>query len=36
MTIRRNAAAGFVDMALDGLGSTRTAELLGRLDEATP
>lgn len=36
MTIRRNAAAGFVDVALDGLGSTRTAELLGRLDEATP
>lgn len=36
MAIRKNAAAGFVDVALEGLGSTRSAELLARLDEATP
>ena len=36
MAIRRNAAAGFVDVPLVELGSTRSAESLARLDETTP
>lgn len=36
MAIRKNAAMGFVDAALEGFGSSRTAALLDRLDAATP
>ena len=36
MAIRQNEAMGFVDAALDGMGSTRSAALLERLDRATP
>lgn len=36
MAIRQNEAMGFVDAALDGAGSTRSAALLERLDRATP
>lgn len=36
MAIRKNESMGFVDAALDGLGGTRSATLLERLDAATP
>ncbi len=36
MGVRRNESMGFVDAALDGLGGTRSAVLLERLDAATP
>jgi IS5 family transposase len=36
MGIRRNESMGFVDAALDGLGGTRSATMLERLDAATP
>ncbi len=36
MAIRKNKPDGFVDFALEGFGSTRTAALLARLDNATP
>jgi len=36
MAICRNESMGFVDAALDGLGATRAATLLERLDAATP
>jgi len=36
MAIRRNEAMGFVDATLDGMGATRAAALLERLDAATP
>jgi len=36
MAIRTNAAAGFADVALVGLGSTHTVEQLTRLNEETP
>lgn len=36
MAIRKNESMGFVDAALDGLGSPRSAALLERLDAATP
>lgn len=36
MAVRKNRSMGFVDAALDGLGGVRSAELLKRLDEATP
>jgi len=36
MAIRKNEAMGFVDAALDGMGATRAAVLLERLDAATP
>jgi len=36
MPIRKNAAMGFVDVALEGMGSTRSVESHARLDEATP
>lgn len=36
MGVRKNESMGFVDAALDGLGGTRSATLLERLDAATP
>jgi IS5 family transposase len=36
MATRTNAAMGFVDAMLDGLGGPRSAGLLRRLDQATP
>jgi len=36
MAVRKNRSMGFVDSALEGFGSTRTATLLERLDAATP
>lgn len=36
MGVRKNGSMGFVDAALDGLGGTRSATLLERLDAATP
>lgn len=36
MAVRKNAAMGFVDAALDGLGGPRVSELLNTLDAATP
>jgi len=36
MAVRKNRSMGFVDSALEGFGSTRTATLLERLDGATP
>lgn len=36
MAVRKNKPDGFVDFALEGFGSTRTAALLARLDDATP
>jgi len=36
MAIRKNRPLGFVDVALEGFGATRSAALLARLDDATP
>jgi len=36
MAIRKNAPMGFVDIALEDFGSSRTAKLLDTLDAATP
>lgn len=36
MAVRKNKPSGFVDAALEGFGSTRSAALLERLDGATP
>jgi len=36
MAVRKNRSMGFVDAALEGFGSTKSAALLERLDKATP
>ena len=36
MAVRKNRPLGFVDIALEGFGATKSAALLARLDDATP